>query len=103
MLNNFINFVREKGVIGLAVGLVIGNAVTKLVNTIVDSTISPIISWISGAAGNLNELSYTVPLTTITFKWGALVSGVIDFLAIMLIIYFVFVKSPLNKLDKPKS
>jgi large conductance mechanosensitive channel len=99
-MKEFIHFIREKGVLGLAVGIIMGGAVTKFVSSIVDNLISPIIGFITGAAGNLNDMMYTVPLTTVTFKYGAFVSSFIDFCAVLLVVYFVFVKSPLNKIDK---
>lgn len=98
----FIEFVREKGVLGLAVGIIVGGAVTKLVTSIVDNLINPLVSAITGAAGNLNELMYTVPYTDITFKWGAFLSSLIDFLAIVLVIYIIFMKTPILKLDRKK-
>lgn len=102
MLKEFADFVREKGVVGLAVGIIAGAAVTKSVNSVVEGLLNPLIGAITGAAGNLNTLAYTVPHTEITFKWGAVVSSLIDLVAVLLVIYLVFVKSPLNKIDKKK-
>jgi large conductance mechanosensitive channel len=99
-MKEFITFIREKGVLGLAVGIIMGGAVTKLVTSIVDNLISPLISTITGAAGNVSSLSYTVPMTQIIFKYGAFLSSLIDFLSVLAVVYFVFVKSPLNKIDK---
>jgi large conductance mechanosensitive channel len=99
-MKEFITFIREKGVLGLAVGIIMGGAVTKLVTSIVDNLINPLISAITGAAGNLSSLSYTVPMTQIVFKYGAFLSSLIDFLSVLAVVYFVFVKSPINKIDK---
>jgi large conductance mechanosensitive channel len=102
LLNEFVDFVREKGVIGLAVGIVVGNAITKYVAKIVEDLISPIIGYITGSAQTLAELKYKVPYTSIEFLWGDFLLATIDFLVVMLVVYFVFVKSPINKLDKKK-
>lgn len=99
-MKEFITFIREKGVLGLAVGIIMGGAVTKLVTSIVENLINPLVGVVTGAAGNLNLLVYTVPLTGITFKYGALISSLIDFIAVLAVVYFVFVKSPINKIDK---
>jgi len=99
-MKEFITFIREKGVLGLAVGIIAGGAVTKLVNSIVENLINPLIGYVTGAAGDLASLSYTAPITGIVFKWGAVVSSMIDFTAVLFVVYFLFVKSPLNKLDK---
>ena len=100
MIKEFTDFIREKGVIGLAVGIVTGGAVTKMVSSLVDNLISPFIGALTGAAGNLTDLMYTVPLTNITFKYGAVIASTIDLVAVLLVVYLVFVKSPLNKMDK---
>lgn len=99
-MKEFITFIREKGVLGLAVGIIMGGAVTKLVTSIVDNLLNPFIGALTGAAGNLSAMEYTVPLTEISFKYGAFISSLIDFLAVLAVVYFIFVKSPLNKIDK---
>jgi large conductance mechanosensitive channel len=99
-MKEFVTFIREKGVLGLAVGIIMGGAVTKLVSSIVDNLLNPLIGAVTGAAGNLSTMEYTMPLTHITFKYGAFISSLIDFLAVLAVVYFVFVKSPINKIDK---
>jgi large conductance mechanosensitive channel len=102
-LQDFIVFIREKGVIGLAIGVIMGGAITNLVNSIVQNIINPLIGTITGAAGNLNQLAYKVPYTEIVFKWGAFLSSLIDFIAIIAVIYFLFMKAPIIRdLDKKK-
>lgn len=100
MIKEFAEFIREKGVLGLAVGIITGAAVTKMVSSIVDNLLSPLVGAITGAAGNLADMAYTVPMTTITFKYGAVISSLIDLVAVLLVVYLLFVKSPLNKIDK---
>jgi large conductance mechanosensitive channel len=102
MLTEFADFIREKGVLGLAVGIITGSAVTKTVTSIVDNLISPLIGAITGAAGALTDLSWGIPFTGVTLKYGAVISSIIDLVAVMFVVYLVFVKSPLNKIDKKK-
>ncbi len=99
-MQDFITFVREKGVVGLAVGIIVGGAVTKMVTSLIENLISPLIGFVTGVAGNLSSLTYTVPNTDIVFKWGAFLSSLIDFVIIILVVYIIFVKSPINKIDK---
>ena len=99
-VREFADFIRDKGVLGLAVGIITGAAVTKTVSSIVDNILSPLIGAITGAAGNLSDFSYTVPFTEITFKYGAVIASLIDLVAVLLVVYLLFVKSPLNRIDK---
>lgn len=102
-VQEFIVFIREKGVLGLAVGIITGGAVTKLVNAIVQDLISPLIGAVTGSAGELASLAYTIPFTKITFKWGDLLSNLIEFIAILAVVYIIFVKTPIiRNLDKKK-
>ena len=98
MLKEFANFIREKGVLGLAVGLVVGAAITKIVGSLVESFVTPLVGLLIGAAGNLTTMSFD--FMGATFKYGSFISNLIDFLAVMFVVYLVFVKSPLNKIDK---
>ena len=50
-LRGFVNFIREKGVVGLAVGLAIGTAATGLVTQIVNAFIIPMVGLIVGKNG----------------------------------------------------
>lgn len=101
-MKEFILFIREKGVLGLAVGIIMGGAITKLVASIVDNLINPLIGAVTGSAGDLSMMAYTIPYTKITFGYGAFISSLIDFVAVIAVVYFVFVKSPLNKIDSKK-
>lgn len=102
-LQDFIIFIREKGVIGLAVGIIIGGAITKLVNAIVTDLINPLIGAVTGKLSNLDKLAYQVPHTEIIFKIGDLISNLIDFIAIAAVVYFIFMKIPLlSKIDQKK-
>ena len=97
----FIEFVRKHGVVGLAVGVVMGGAVTKLVNALVADLVAPVIGFVTNGIA-LNNLVASVPVmgNTLTFKYGDFLTELINFIAICLVIYYVFVRSPLGKLDK---
>ncbi len=102
MVKEFTNFIREKGVVGLAVGIITGGAVSKMVTSIVENLINPMVGAMSGAAGGLSTFSYTVPFTEVTFKYGAVLTALIDLIAVLVVVYLLFVKSPLNKIDRKK-
>ncbi len=101
----FMDFVREQGVIGLAVGLAIGAAAGATVKTIVDGFISPIVGFILGGT-NLSATVWHTGLTRggqdLIIGWGAVLNSVIILLATAAVIYFVIHGFKLDKLDKKK-
>jgi large conductance mechanosensitive channel len=99
-MKGFINFVREQGVIGLAVGFILGGAVSKVVSALVTDIINPILGLIIGAAGELKTASITIGSAKILY--GDLISVLIDFLIISLVVYYGVKGLGLEKLDKKK-
>ncbi len=99
-MKNFLNFVREQGVVGLAVGFILGGAVGKVVSSLVSDIINPILGLILGAAGNLSKASINVGGAEI--MWGSFVNTSIDFVVIALVVYFGVKKLGLDKLDRKK-
>ena len=102
-VGGFINFIREKGVVGLAVGLAIGTAATGVVTQIVNAVITPLVGLLIGKEG-LKGLNTEVSLwdRTETFAFGDLIDALIKFLAVAAAIYFVVMGLKLDKLDKKK-
>lgn len=102
-LQGFVEFIREKGVVGLAVGLAIGTAATGLVTQIVNSVITPTIDLIVGEDG-LSGLQTTVEIgsRSAIYEWGLFLDALIKFMAIAAVIYFVVLGLKLDRLDKKK-
>lgn len=99
-MKGFINFIREQGVMGLAVGFILGGAVSKMVASIVKDLIDPLLGVLLGAMGNLNE-SY-LEIGNAKLMWGNFVSTFIDFAVIALVVYFGVKILKLDKIDKKK-
>lgn len=97
---DFVEFLREQGVIGLAVAVVLGAAVTKLVGSLVTDIINPMIGILLGAAGDL--ASYSITIGSAQIMWGSFVASVIDFVIIALVVYCGLRLLKLDKLDKQK-
>lgn len=100
-LRGFIDFIREKGVVGLAIGLALGTAASGLVAQIVGAVITPTIVLILGANG-LKSLNMTVEFwdRSATYAFGDLLDALLKFLAIAAVIYFVVLGLKLDRLDK---
>ncbi|WKZ29102.1 MAG: MscL family protein [Patescibacteria group bacterium] len=101
MLRDFIEFIREKGVVGLAVGFLMGGAISKLVTALVEDIINPLVGLMLGKAGNLAEAS--VMVGTATLKWGAFITTLIDFIIICAVIYLGVRVLRLDRIDKKKT
>lgn len=95
----FITFIREQGVVGLAVGFILGGAVSGLVSSLVNNLINPIIAWIFDT-GNLSTKTATIGEAELS--WGLFVSALINFIVIAAVVYYGVKALGLDKLDKKK-
>lgn len=99
-MKGFLNFVREQGVVGLAVGFLLGGAVSKLVTAFISDIVNPLISLLFGFTGELRDASLQVGNSEL--MWGNFLSTMIDFIVIALVVYFGVHILGLDKIDKPK-
>lgn len=97
-LQGFSDFIREQGVVGLAVGFLMGGAVSKTVTSLVTDIINPLIGAIFGGIGNLATATFTIGGSTIA--WGNFVSTIIDFIIIALVVYVGVRVLGIGKADK---
>ena len=97
------SFIREQGVVGLAVGLAIGTAAGASVKVIVDNLISPLVALMTQGI-DLNSVKSTVELGDgkAVFGWGAVISSLITLVATALVVYLVIHLAKLDRLDKKK-
>lgn len=103
-LRGFTDFVREQGVVGLAIGFVLGVQVKSLVDQLVSSFIDPLLGLMLPGKGSLAEKSFALSFNGQTqhFVWGAFLYQLITFLIVAAVIYFVFKGLKLDRLDKKK-
>jgi large conductance mechanosensitive channel len=87
LAQEFFDFLKTFGIIGLAIAFVIGQATSKLVTALVDDIITPFIGLFL-PAGDLKAMSFTMGKSK--FVWGDLVSNVIDFLIIAFIVFLAY-------------
>lgn len=102
----FMDFVREQGVVGLAVGLAIGTAAGASVKTIVDQFISPLVALITRGV-DLNSLKWVIMAADkdnpeVAIGWGAILSSIITLLATALVVYIIVHFAKLDRADKKK-
>jgi large conductance mechanosensitive channel protein len=101
-VGGFVNFIREKAVVGLAVGFVVGTQAQTVVKQLVTSFIDPLIQLFFGGA-KLSDRMITLSLfgNTAAFAWGAMIYALLNLLVVLLAIYILIKALKLDKLDKP--
>jgi len=99
-MQGFVEFIREQGVMGLAIGFLLGGAVSKAVSALVVDIINPLLSFAIGSTEGLKQAH--IALGDAKIMWGDFVSVLIDFLIIAAVIYFGFKGLGLDRIDKKK-
>ena len=99
-MKGFFTFIREQGVMGLAIGFILGGAVSKVVSALVEDIINPLLGLALGSVEGLAEASVAVGEAQIL--WGDFVTVLIDFIIIAAVVYFIFKGLKLDSLDKKK-
>lgn len=99
-MKGFIEFIRERGVVGLAVAFIIGGAITKLVASLVTDIINPILGILLSKTKSLETMYLSLGHNKIL--WGHFVSATIDFLIVSFVVYLIFKVLGLEKMDKKK-
>lgn len=99
-MKGFLDFVREQGVIGLAVGFILGGAVSKLVTALVTDIINPLIGILLGKTAGIKTASFGIGSAQILY--GDMISVIIDFMVVAMVVYFGVKMIGLDRLDKKK-
>ena len=86
MLKEFKEFIGRGNVLDLAVGVIIGSAFTAIVNSLVTNLINPFIGLFLGKI-DLSDLQLVIGGTT--FKFGAFLNAVINFLIIAFVVFLI--------------
>lgn len=99
-MRGFLDFIQERGVVGLAVGFILGGAVAKLVTSLVNDIINPVVGIFLGRVGQLKAAYFAIGSSKIL--WGDFVSSLIDFTIIAFVVYFGVKILRLEQIDKKK-
>ena len=86
LIKEFKEFMHEYKVTGLAIAFVIGLAATTLVTAIVNDLIMPIVG-ILVPGGDWQKSVWK--LGTIMFKWGDLLSALLNFVIIAIVVFLI--------------
>jgi large conductance mechanosensitive channel len=105
LAQEFFDFLKTFGIIGLAIAFVIGQAASRLVTALVNDIIDPIIGYFL-PAGSLDTLTFKVTNlagSTTEFKYGDLISNIIDFVIIALIVFLAYKQLSKYKIVEDKT
>jgi large conductance mechanosensitive channel len=100
LAQEFFDFLKTFGIIGLAIAFIIGQAASKLVTALVTDIITPFIGLFL-PAGDLSKMAATVAKSK--FMWGDLVANIIDFLIIAFIVFLAYKRLSRFKLVEDKT
>jgi large conductance mechanosensitive channel len=108
-LQGFVDFIREQGVVGLAVGLILGIAAKSVVDSMVANVFNPVIGLLYGG-GDFStkficlrqEVQGGVTVCTNKLGYGDFLNTLISFLIVAAAVYFLVKALKLDKLDKKK-
>lgn len=96
MAREFISFVRQQGVVGLAVGFIFGAAISDLVGSLVNDIVDPLLGLLLGR-GKLDAAVLSIGTTNIA--WGRFLSAIIDFGVISVVVFLIVRFAHLQKLE----
>jgi len=99
-LRGFVDFIIERGVVGLAIGFILGGAVTKVVSSLVTDLINPLIGLILGSTKGLEAARLN--FFGAKLMYGHFLSTALDFLIVAMVVYLMVKVLGLGKLDKKK-
>jgi large conductance mechanosensitive channel len=93
MLKDFIAFLREYGIVGLAIAVIIGVRVNDLVNSVVSDLVMPIILQPAIRAAGVDDIR---ELSAGGILYGRVLGSFLEFLVVAILV-FVFAKLVLRE------
>ncbi|MDY6769660.1 MAG: MscL family protein [Candidatus Nanohaloarchaea archaeon] len=93
MFDDFLRFMKEYGIVALALAVVIGTAVKDLVNALVDDLVMPVVGVVLPGEG---WRTATYAVAGVEFGIGHFIGAVLDFLIVALLVY-LFVRHALRQ------
>ncbi len=97
--SGFAAFIRERAIVGLAVGFVIGAQVQSVVKQFIASFVDPLFKLLVPGNTTLSQSVWKAPHGA-SFGWGAFVYQLLDLLFVLSTIYAVIKLFRLDRLEK---
>jgi large conductance mechanosensitive channel len=105
IIQEFMDFLKTFGVIGLAIAFIIGAASSSLITSLVQDIVNPLVGLFL-PSGDLDQLYVNatgISDTPSQFRYGHLISEMIDFLIIAFIVFLAYKWLSRYKLVEDKS
>lgn len=93
-VTGFLDFIRERGVMGLAIGFIMGGAVSKVTTSLSTDVINPALATIFGSTDRIGDLMIG------SVAIGKFIAAILDFFVLAVTVYVLFKMLGLDKLDK---
>lgn len=88
MIREFTVFLRQYGVIGLAIAVIIGGKLNDLVTAIVSGLLMPIVGRVTSVAGG-DWRDWKPELIGVQFELGKVMGTSIDFIVVAFIVFWM--------------
>ena len=86
-MRDFLQFIKQQGVLGLAIGFVMGGAVTNVVTSLVNDIVYPLLNIFLGRTKGLEKEVFQ--FGQIKIAYGHFISVFVNFLVIAAVIYIL--------------
>lgn len=86
MLKEFTAFLKQYGVIGLAIAVIIGGKFNDLIKAVVDGILMPIVGAVT-PGGDWRAL--VLPIGSVKIQAGAVLGATVDFVIVALFVFII--------------
>jgi len=93
MLKDFVAFLKEYGIVGLAIAVIIGGKLNELIGSIVNDVITPLLLQPALRAANVDDIR---KLSAGGILYGKALGASLDFLVVAILV-FIFAKMVLKE------
>jgi len=98
MVKEFVDFLKQYGVIGLAIAVIIGGKLGDLIKSVVDGLLMPFVGMLT-PSGDWREASWEI--NKAKFMYGPVIGATIDFVIVAAVV-FVIAKTVLREKEVTK-
>ena len=88
MLKEFVAFLKQYGVIGLAIAVILGGKLNELVSTMVSGLLMPVVGRITAVAGG-DWRDWKPEVIGIKFEMGKVLGSGIDFVIVAFLVFWI--------------